>query len=122
MSATPSLYTEHLDDPLAEPVEPALLGSLRQPRPGDEDIVAALLGPRLERPPRFPQLPLHAVADDGAPDRPRHREAEPRIAVALLTGERVERQEARRGRAAAPVDRVEVPRPREAMAALHRPR
>src|SRR5207253_4243147 len=48
-----------------------------------------------------------------------HREAEPRLRPALLALEPVEDEEARRGRAALPVDGVEVPRPRQAVALVH---
>jgi hypothetical protein len=70
--------------------------------------------------PGLAKLALDTVPHDRVADRLRHREAEPRlVAVTVLPREPVEDEEARRRGAAAPVDGVEVPRPGQAVAALH---
>src|SRR5262249_50012650 len=110
---------EHLVDALPEPLRATLLGRLRQARADDEDVVAA---GRQRCHPRAPELAkpsLDPVAGDGAGDGLlRHREAEPGVTL-VLAREPIQRQEPRRSRAAAPIDGVEVPRSREAVAALH---
>ena len=53
-------------------------------------------------------------------DRLRHGEAEPGLTVGIVVARKpVQRQVARRDRASLPVDRIEVPRPGQAMPALH---
>src|SRR5207244_12953801 len=73
------------------------------------------------RPPELAETALDPVADDRRADALRHREAEPRFPV-VVAREPVERQEPRRHRAPVPVDGVEVPRARQAGAALPRRR
>jgi len=66
----------------------------------------------------LPQAALHLVAHNRRADCLRHREPQPGP-VAVLAREPVEDQEARRDGAPMAIDRVEVARAREAVAALH---
>src|SRR5205807_4311370 len=68
--------------------------------------------------PDFSQLSLDLVALHRAPDRARHREAEPGRGC-LLPREPVENEEARGNRPALTVDGLEVPAPGQAVRALH---
>ena len=90
----------------------------RQGRPRDEHVVAAGGDPLEPRAPGLAQPPLDAVPVDRAARPLRHGDPQPRLAV-VVAREPVEDEEARRDRAAVAVDRVEVPRAREAVAALH---
>src|SRR3954453_3635130 len=109
---------EDLVDALAEPVEAARVHGLGQAGADDEHVVLVLRQLRQARAKRLAQAALDLVAHDRRPDGLRHREPEPRLAT-LLAREPVKDEEARRDRAAVPVDRVEVARARESVAALH---
>src|SRR5439155_26095964 len=110
--------SEHLVQPLAQPVEAPALHRFGQPRPDDQDVVTAARDPLEPGTPELPQLPLDPVADNGAADPFRHREPEPGRAL-LLAREPVENEVAGRDGAAVPVDGVEVARPGETVAPLH---
>src|SRR5580765_6180512 len=113
---------EHLVHALYEPVVAARLDRLGQARADDEDVVVRAVDLAALEPgaPDLAELPLDPVAHDGGAGRLRDGETEPRLARLVLGAlEAVERQVARRDRAAVPVDGVEVAGAREAMLALH---
>src|SRR2546423_11721876 len=113
-----SRLSEHLVDPLPEPVEPAGLDGIGKARPGDQHVVTTDGDLRQPGPPRLAKLALDPVPDDGATGSSWDGEADARRAV-VVTRKGVENEKARRDRAALAIDRVEVPRAREAMPALH---
>src|SRR5207248_5472286 len=100
------------------PVEALRLRSLGEARPGDQHEVGVLRQPLEPRAPDLAELALDPVPDHGAADLPRDRDSEPRL-LALLAGERVQHEEARRHGSTLPIDRVEVPGARETVAPLH---
>ena len=106
---------------LGEPLVPTRVGRLRQSGASDKYVVVAGTGPFGQLGPGLAQLALDPVTDDGVPDRLGDRQAEARRVrlVALRTGEPVEDEETGRGRAAAAIHGVEVPRAGQAVAALH---
>ena len=105
---------------LAEPLGAALLRRLGQAWPDDQDVVSAR---RQRLQPSAPQLAKAAL--DPVPGHGprncflRHRKAKPWLATILFPREPVEGEKACRDRPAVPVNRVEVSRSREAVAALH---
>src|SRR4051794_30098690 len=98
---------EHLVDPLAEPVEAVRIDRLGQAGTDDQDVVVAGRHAIEAVVPRLAELPLDAVALDGAADRLRHREAKTGRGL-LLLWKPVEDEKARRDRASVTVDGVEI--------------
>ena len=97
-----------------------VVDNLGEAWPDDQNVVATCRQRLHARPPELAKPSLDPVPGNGAGDRfLRHRQAEPRRPLVLLACEPVKSQEACRNRPATPVDRVEVPRTREAVAALH---
>ena len=93
----------------------------RRGRARREHVVLPARDRREELAPRLAQQPLHAVPCDRGADGARHRETEPRLAVGIVVArEPVQDEVPTRRRAATPVDGVEVLRPGEPVAALHR--
>ena len=118
-------HRRHLAEHLAHLLDEPLVAARRRPARPDPGARRARSrsrpAPRRRaRPRRLAQLPLEPVAHDGGADRPRDREADAWHAVrVVLPGEPVQRERAGRDGSSLPVDRVEVPRPGQAVAALH---
>ena len=87
---------EHLGHPLGEPGVAACVRGLRETRTRDEYVVVAWADALAKLAPRLAQLPLDPVSDDRVADRPRHGQAEPRLAR-----RRLPRAETSRGRGSA---------------------
>src|SRR5437867_1898394 len=60
-----SRLSEHLVDPLAEPLEAASLDGVRKTGPGDQHVVTTDGDLRQARPPSLAELALDPVPDDG---------------------------------------------------------
>ena len=88
-------------------------------RPRDQHVVLPFGHTVEHRAPSLTQLPLDAVAHDGASELLRDGNPQPRIVAITVAVEPVENEETRRHGAAVPVDGVEVARAGEAVAALH---
>src|SRR5262249_29023062 len=108
-----------LVDALAEPVEPARVDRLGQAGPHDQHVVLVL--PQAGQPvaEELAQASLHLVPGHRGTDRLRDGQSDAGTLAPVLAREPVKDEVARRNRPAVPVDGVEVPRAREAMAALH---
>src|SRR6185312_5220421 len=102
-----------------EPVEAQRVHGLGEPRPHDQHVVLVLAQARQPVAEELAQASLHLVPRDRRPDRFRDRQADASTLAAVLAREPVEHEVPRRDRPAVPIDRVEVARAREAVAALH---
>jgi hypothetical protein len=105
---------------LAQPVGAAFLGRLGQTRPDDQNVVSAGWQRLQPSAPELAKPALDPVSGHGSRDRLlRHGEAEPWLAALLFAREPIQGEKACRDRPAVPVDRIEISRTREAVAALH---
>ena len=99
---------EHLVEPLPEPRGVVAGERLAERGPRDQNVVPAGRYAADPLAPAFAQPPLHAVPLHRRARALRHGDPEPGLAV-VVAREPVEDEEARRDRAAVPVDGVEVP-------------
>jgi hypothetical protein len=103
----------------AEPLEPPALERVPETRARDQDVVVPGRQVALDLLEGGSQPAFDPVALDGASELTRDRETQARAErVAVFPRERIEDEIARRRGTTVTVDRVEVPRAREAMPAL----
>src|SRR5881398_3156487 len=99
---------EHLVDALAEPVEAVRGDRLRESGLRDQDVVTAGGNIFEAYAPDLAQLPLDLVPRHGVAGGLRHGQSQTWLSRLVFTVEPVEHEKPRRGRAALPVDGVEV--------------
>src|SRR3954451_2672592 len=111
---------EDLGHALGEPFGAVLLHTFDQARPSCQDVVPPRMNLGEHPAPRLAKLALEPVPHDSRAVCLGDRKAETRLTGAVVSRKPVQHEKTGRGRAAMPVDGVEIARAAEPVPALHR--